>query len=99
MRLSSSIRREVEDGATRWARALAARGLECGDRVALLVHNSVELVLGALGAWKLGAVPVPVRWDLPDWERERVLAVIDAAVVIDDQTAPLLRDEAAQFLG
>ena len=87
-------RREVDDGASRWARALAARGLGCGDRVALLVHNSVELVLGALGGWKLGAVPVPVRWDLPDWERKRVLEVVDAAVVIDDETAPVLRQQA-----
>ncbi len=90
-------RREVDDGASQWAKALAAQGLRCGDRAALLVHNSVELVLGALGAWKVGAVPVPVRWDLPDWERERVLAVIAPAVVIDDQTAPLLRAEAAKF--
>ena len=30
----------------------------------------------ALGCWKVGATPVPVRWDLPDWERDRVLAVI-----------------------
>ncbi len=88
-------RRELDDAASQWARALAAQGLRYGDRVALLVHNSVELVLGALGAWKVGAVPVPVRWDLPDWERERVLAVIAAAVVIDDQTAPVLRSEAA----
>ena len=38
-----------------------------------------------LAAWKLGAVPVPVRWDLPDWERERVLEVIDGVSVgVDD---------------
>jgi bile acid-coenzyme A ligase len=89
-------RREVDDGACRWARALEARGVQCGDRVALLVHNSVDLVLGALSAWKLGAVPVPVRWDLPDWERDRVLAVIAASVVIDEQSAAALREEAGQ---
>ena len=86
----------VDEGACRWARALAARGLRSGDRVALPVHNSVELVLGAFGAWKLGAVPIPVRWDLPDWERQRVLAVIGAAVVVDERSAPELRDEAKQ---
>ena len=31
-------------------------------------RNSPELMLSALAAWKVGAVPVPVRWDLPDWE-------------------------------
>ena len=38
-----------------------------------------------LAAWKVGAIPVPVRWDLPDWERERVLEVIDGVTVgVDD---------------
>ena len=36
------------------------------------LRNSPEFVMTVLAAWKLGAVPVPVRWDLPDWERERV---------------------------
>ena len=89
-------RLQLNGEACRWARALAARGVRPGDRVALPVHNSVELVVGALGAWKLGGVPVPVRWDLPSWERERVLAVIGAAVVIDELTAPEIRDEAKQ---
>src|SRR4051812_13122881 len=89
-------RRELNEQARRWGRALAARGGGMGDRVALPIHNSFELVLGALGAWEVGATPVPVRWDLPDWERDRVLAVIGAAVVVDEQTAPLLREEAAQ---
>ncbi|HEX4431548.1 MAG TPA: AMP-binding protein [Frankiaceae bacterium] len=89
-------RRELSEGARRWGRALAARGVGVGDRVALPVHNCVELVLGALGTWAVGGVPVPVRWDLPGWERERVLAVIAAAVVIDEESAPALREEAAR---
>ncbi len=89
-------RLQLNEEACRWARALAARGVRPGDRVALPVHNSVELVVAALAAWKLGGVPIPVRWDLPDWERQRVLAVIDAAVVIDEQTALEIRDEAKQ---
>jgi bile acid-coenzyme A ligase len=86
---------ELEAGANRWGRALAARGASLGERVALAVMNSADLVLAALGAWKSGAIPVPVRWDLPDWERERVMAVIDPALVIDDTTLPELRDLAA----
>src|SRR5207302_9013914 len=34
----------------------------------------------ALAAWKLGAVPVPMRWDLPDWELGRLRAAIDGKV-------------------
>ncbi len=89
-------RRELNEHARRWARVLTARGVGVGDRVALPVHNSFELVLGALGAWEVGATPVPVRWDLPGWERDRVLAVIGAALVVDEETAPVLRQEAAQ---
>ncbi len=89
-------RRELNEQARRWARVLSARGVGAGDRVALPVHNSFDLVLGALGAWEVGATPVPVRWDLPDWERDRVLAVIAAAVVVDERTGPVLREEAAK---
>ncbi|HEX4016230.1 MAG TPA: AMP-binding protein [Frankiaceae bacterium] len=89
-------RRQLSEGARQWGRALAARGVGVGDRVALPIHNSVALVLGALGAWAVGGVPVPVRWDLPAWERDRVLAVIAAAVVIDEESAPALTEEAAR---
>jgi bile acid-coenzyme A ligase len=86
---------ELAAGANQWGRALQAHSVAVGDRVALAVQNSVDLVLAVLGCWKAGAVPVPVRWDLPDWERERVLAVVDAAVVIDSETLPTLRALAA----
>lgn len=85
----------LEEGANRWGRALQAAGAGTGDRVALAVPNSVDLVLAALGTWKAGAVPVPVRWDLPDWERDRVLAVVDAKVVVDDAGLDELRGRAA----
>ena len=62
------------------AQALAARGVGPTDRVSLRLGNTPELVAGVFAAWKLGAVPVPVRWDLPDWECERVLAAVDARV-------------------
>jgi bile acid-coenzyme A ligase len=75
---------EVDRGANRWGRALAAAGAGLGERVALALPNSVEGILATLGSWKIGAVPVPVRWDLPDWERERVLDVVGAAVVLDE---------------
>jgi bile acid-coenzyme A ligase len=87
---------ELEQGANRWCRVLTDAGAEVGSRVALAVSNSVDLVLAILGVWKAGAVPVPVRWDLPQWERDRVLAVIDAAVVIDAESLPAFRALADQ---
>ena len=67
--------------------ALRARGVGPADRVSIRLVNSPELVETVLATWMLGAVPVPVRWDLPDWECERVLQAIDAALDIgpDDQ--------------
>jgi bile acid-coenzyme A ligase len=85
---------ELDTGANRWGRALAARGIRLGDRLAVAIQNSVELVLVVLGAWKVGAVPIPVRWDLPDWERRRVLDVVDAKVVVDAETLPSLAADA-----
>jgi bile acid-coenzyme A ligase len=68
------------------ARAFADRGVGVGDRVALELRNSPDLVLAAWATWKVGGVPVPTRWDLPDWERRRVLEVVDATLVVDSTT-------------
>ncbi len=43
---------------------MAARGLGLGDRLALQLRNSPELVIAAFAGWKVGAAPIPVRWDL-----------------------------------
>lgn len=75
---------ELDARANQWGRALAARGAETGSLVAIAIQNSVHLVLATLGCWKIGAVPIPMHWDLPEWERERVRAVISPAVVVDD---------------
>ena len=74
---------ELNDRSNQIARGLQERGLEAGRRLALSLRNSPELVQTIVAAWKVAAVPVPVRWDLPDWERQRILAVIDAAVELD----------------
>ena len=76
--------RELETRANQWARHLASVSAGCGSHVALSIPNSVELVLAALGCWKVGAVPIPMRWDLPYWERTRLLEVIAPAVVLTE---------------
>lgn len=76
---------QLDARANQWGRALTAVGAGTGSLVALPIPNSAHLVLATLGCWKIGAVPVPMRWDLPDWERSRVLAVIDPAVIVDEQ--------------
>jgi bile acid-coenzyme A ligase len=86
---------ELDGRANQWGRALAAAGAKFGSLVALGIPNSEQLVLAALGCWKIGAVPVPMRWDLPDWERSRVLEVIAPAVTVDDETRSVLTTSAA----
>jgi bile acid-coenzyme A ligase len=76
---------ELEARANQWGRALAANGAATGSLVALPIQNSAHLVLATLGSWKIGAVPIPMHWDLPEWERNRVVSVIDPAVVVDEQ--------------
>ncbi|MFI9829967.1 class I adenylate-forming enzyme family protein [Streptomyces sp. NPDC051913] len=53
--------REVDALSDSVAGHLAARGLERGDRVAILLQNSPHFVIALLGAWKAGAVVVPVN--------------------------------------
>jgi bile acid-coenzyme A ligase len=77
---------ELDARAIQWGRTLAANGAETGSLVALAIPNSQHLVLATLGCWKIGAVPIPMHWDLPEWERDRVRAVIDPAVVVDEQS-------------
>jgi len=70
------------------AGALRARGLGLGDRLGLGLRNSPQFVLSVLAAWKLGAVPVPVRWDVPGWELGRLRAVIEPRVYLDPGDVP-----------
>ncbi|CAM4255765.1 Long-chain-fatty-acid--CoA ligase [Mycobacterium basiliense] len=86
---------ELDARANQWGRALASNGAEVGSLVALAIPNSQHLVLATLGCWKIGAVPIPMHWDLPEWERDRVQAVIDPTVIIDEQSRWMLEALAA----
>ncbi len=80
--------RELDRRSDQLAGALAARGLGLGDRLGLALRNSPQFVLGVFAAWKLGAVPVPIRWDLPDWELARLREVVDARVHLGADDLP-----------
>ncbi len=80
--------RDLDERSDRLADALAARGLGLGDRLGLGLRNSPQFVLGVFAAWKLGAVPVPVRWDLPEWELTRLREVVAAPVHLDEDAVP-----------
>src|SRR5262245_55344085 len=69
---------ELDRRSSQVAAAMAAKGVRAGDRVTLGLRNSPEMVISAFAAWKVGATPIPVRWDLPDWELEQLRDVIAA---------------------
>ena len=51
----------MKDQSDRIAAALAAAGVRCSGRVALLLPNCPELVFSYLACFKLGAVGVPLN--------------------------------------
>jgi bile acid-coenzyme A ligase len=71
---------ELDRRTSQLAGALAERGLGFGDRLGIGLRNSPQFVLAAFAAWKLGGVPVPMRWDLPEWELGRLRDAIDGKV-------------------
>jgi len=69
---------EMGAAVARWRAAMAAEGLESGDRVAILLRNSPEWVMFDQAAFSLGLVVVPLYTD----DRADAIAYIlrDAAV-------------------
>ena len=61
---------ELDRRSTQLARVLMSRGLTVGDFMAVCLRNSPEHLVATFAGWKAGAVVVPMRWNLPDWERE-----------------------------
>lgn len=50
----------LREQSERFAAALAAQGVTCGDRVATLMGKSREYLVTVMGIWRLGAVHVPL---------------------------------------
>ncbi len=77
-------RRELDDRSTQVARLLADRGVGPGRLIAVSLPNSLEHVYVTVGAWKAGGGVLPIRSDLPDWERERLLDVAGVVLLVGD---------------
>lgn len=89
--------RETDELSDSVAGHLAARGLERGDRVAIMLQNSPQFVLALLGAWKAGATVVPLNPMYKSAEVGHVLkdAEVTALICADRAWKAYLRDTAA----
>lgn len=84
-------RGELRAAAGRVAAGLRHKGVEPGDRVALLIGNSVDFVVAALGCLWAGAAFVPLAITDPDLRRAQIVADCRPAQVITagpDRAAP-----------
>jgi fatty-acyl-CoA synthase len=66
--------------AARAAAVMAARGVQEGDRVAILTRNRIEFFEILFACAKLGAILVPLNWRMPPAELDGLIA--DAAPVL-----------------
>ena len=67
---------QLDSAANRLAHFLRKRGVGTGDRVAICLDRSLEMLIGVLGVLKAGAAYVPLD---PDFPPERIAAVIEDA--------------------
>jgi feruloyl-CoA synthase len=81
---------ELAEQTRRAASVLRARGVGAGDRVALVNFNTVGFVFALFGAWRLGAVAVPINHKSPAPEVGYMLAHSGARLcVVDGALAPM----------
>jgi len=85
---------ELEATVNRTANALAARGIGCGDRVALLSHNNHVYVIVTLALARLGAISVPINFMLNAAEVAFILAHSGAVGMVVEDALAGVADEA-----
>lgn len=89
MRISAA---ESTRDQTRVAGSLLRRGLRAGDRVALVAHASAAYLATALGALRVGIVPVLLHPTLTDREQAEMLADAEPSLVLRDADLDALLD-------
>ncbi|MEM7252693.1 MAG: long-chain fatty acid--CoA ligase [Pseudomonadota bacterium] len=90
--------RSLNERANQIARAVQAKGLKKGDRVALLAMNGTEFIESFFGLAKLGIVVVPLNWRLVARELAYIINNAGAKMLIyssefSDQVSELYEEE------
>jgi len=88
---------EVDRATDALAPALAAKGFAAGDRVALLLQNVPQYVIGLIAAWKLGGIAVPINPMLTPRELSKLVADATPTVflTLDELYTPELAEALA----
>lgn len=87
---------ELDSRVTAIAAGLAAGGLGPGGRLAVLMHNSIEMVETLFAGWRLGAIVVPINFRLASGEVRFILDDCEpATIVVDRVLHPLLEGHVA----
>ncbi|MGW6020536.1 amino acid adenylation domain-containing protein [Streptomyces sp. NPDC055099] len=90
---------ELWEASGRWARYLADRGVRRGDRVAVVMERSVDLLPLLLGVWRAGAAYVPVDAGSPPERVGFVLADSAPVVVLcTEKTRAVVPDGGAELV-
>jgi fatty-acyl-CoA synthase len=74
--------RELGERADRFGRGLIGLGVSRGEKVGILLGNSVDCLAALFGACKVGAVPVPVNNRLKGHELSYILAHSDMRILV-----------------
>lgn len=92
--------RELDAATDRFAVRLSDLGVQNGDRVVVVLDNSIDVIIGLYGALKAGAVFSPVN---PSTKSDKLSFILDncraAAVVTDRRRLPVVRAAAARLDG
>jgi long-chain acyl-CoA synthetase len=88
---------QLAEGVARIAGGLQTFGVRRGDRVGLMTMNRVEMLLVAMAAARLGAIPVPLNFLLQVDEIDTIARRAGFEVLVADRTIlnGVLRDRAA----
>jgi long-chain acyl-CoA synthetase len=87
--------RELELRVGGVARRLSSQGVRAGDTVALLLPNGWRFAAALWGVLKLGATVAPLNPLLSPIERDRILAHLEPALIVDGVREEEVREEKA----
>ena len=73
---------QVNSMANRLALWLLDQGVGAGDRIVLILENSIEYVAGYYGALKAGGIAIPLNYDIRSYSLQNVLEELQPKVII-----------------